>query len=184
MNIIEAIESANELRPGNRISDDTKRKWLYSLDLKIYNEVILTHEREEISGDINGDGIVDEKDKDLLRKVIMGTYIPSEKELLRCDVNNDGTIDQRDIVWLEKKFFRDYLTVTDAKLIIPDIDSEVYVWYLVSQIDAATGETERYNMSTERFNLLYKAFSARYNREHTPINNYRVHNVMAVGGIS
>lgn len=129
MDIIEAIESANELRPGNRISDDVKRRWLYSLDLKIYNEIYSTHTPNEV-------------------------LVPQS-----------------------------YMSVTDAELLIPDIDSEVYVWYLVSQIDAASGESDRYNMSVERFNSLYKEFSARYNREHTPINNHRVRNVMTVGGI-
>lgn len=130
MKIIEAIESANELRPGNRISDDVKRKWLRSLDLKIYNEIYATH------------------------------------------TLNDAT--QPD----------EYDKIYDTELLVPDIDAELYVWYIVSQIDAATGETDRYNMSVERFNLLYTEFSARYNREHTPINNYRAHNAMAVGGIS
>jgi hypothetical protein len=130
MKIIEAIESANELRLGNRISDDVKRKWLRSLDLKIYNEIYATH------------------------------------------TPNDAT--QPD----------EYDKIYDTELLVPDIDAELYVWYIVSQIDAATGETDRYNMSAERFNSLYKEFSSRYNREHTPINNYRVRNVMAVGGIS
>lgn len=130
MKIIEAIESANELRPGNRISDDVKRQWLRSLDLKIYNEIYATH------------------------------------------TPNDATSPDG------------YEEIYDTELLVPDIDAELYVWYIVSQIDAATGETERYNMSAERFSLLYKEFSARYNREHTPINNYRVRNVMAVGGIS
>ena len=130
MKIIEAIESADELRPGNRVSNDTKRRWLYALDLKVYNEVFVTHEGNEAE-------------------------IPT-----------------------------DYLTTTDTELLIPEIDSEVYVWYLISQIDSATGESDRYNTSAERFNSLYNEFTKRYNREHTPINNYRVHNVMAVGGIS
>lgn len=184
MTILEAIESADELRAGNRISEDTKRKWLRSLDLKIYNEVILTHEHEEIRGDINGDGIIDEKDVKILDAVIMGTYTPTEKESLQCDVNKDGVIDKYDRPLLAQNVFPNYLSVTDATLLIPDIDAEAYVWYLVSQIDAASGESDRYNMSVDRFNLLYKRFTARYNREHTPINNYRVHNVMAVGGIS
>ena len=130
MKIIEAIESANELRAGNRISDDMKRQWLLSLDLKIYNEIYATH------------------------------------------TPNDAT--QPD----------GYEEIYDTDLLVPGIDAELYVWYIVSQIDAASGETDRYNMSADRFNALYRNFSARYNREHTPINNYRVHNVMAVGGIS
>lgn len=130
MKIIEAIESANELRPGNRISDDTKRQWLRSLDLKIFNEICSTH------------------------------------------TPNDATPPD------------EYNEVYDTDLLVADIDAGLYVWYIVSQIDAVTGESERYNMSVERFNTLYRNFSARYTREHTPINNYRVHNVMAVGGIS
>ena len=129
MTILEAIEAANELRAGNRVSDDTKRRWLYQLDLKIFNEVIATHTQTEAVSP------------------------------------------------------KDYTKTTDCDLLIPDIDSEVYVWYLIAQIDSATGESDRYNTSAERFNSLYTAFTKRYNREHTPINNLRVRNAMKVGGI-
>lgn len=74
-------------------------------------------------------------------------------------------------------------TVEDCEMLIPDTHSEVYVWYLVSKIDAALGETERYNTSAERHNSLYNAFSRWYTREHTPINNTHLRNVSRVRGI-
>lgn len=74
-------------------------------------------------------------------------------------------------------------TLEDCEMLIPDTHSEVYVWFLVSQIDAALGESERYNTSAERHNALYNAFSRWYTREHTPINNARLRNVSRVRGV-
>lgn len=71
----------------------------------------------------------------------------------------------------------------DSEMIVSGAHSELYVWYLVSQIDAALGETERYNTSAERYNSLYRDFSASYTRGHIPINNYKLRNVSKVRGI-
>lgn len=129
MKVSEAINCADELRPGNRISVETKRRWLLSLDRNIFNDIIKQHENATV-------------------------VEPS-----------------------------DYTEEHDAEMLLSDSDTEVYVWYIISQIDAVTAETERYNTSAERFNSLYKRFSARYTREHTPIPQGALHNIMKVGGI-
>ena len=124
-----AINAANELRAGNRIAESTKRRWLLSLDKRIYEEIILVHE---------------------------GSENVSEPD--------------------------DY-TSKDSTLLLPDTYSDVYVWYLVSQIDLALAETERYYNSSGRFNSLYSAFERRYTREHMPLQKHRLHNVMRVRGV-
>lgn len=129
MKLSEAIKGADELRPGNKISNETKRRWLYSLDVGIFENVMLAHEDNA------------------------------------------------------SEYPKDYLTEFDPDLLLDNSDAEVYVWYLVAQIDSATGESERYNTSTERYKALYKAFSAKYTREHMPIQKHRLQNVMRIGGL-
>lgn len=124
-----AINAADELRPGNRVSAEMKRRWLFNLDKRIYEDIVLAHEGADTVSEPDG-----------------------------------------------------YLEI-DSELLIPDTHSEVYVWYLISQIDAALAETERYYTSSERFNSLYSAFSRWYTREHMPLQKHRLHNVMRVGGL-
>lgn len=76
----------------------------------------------------------------------------------------------------------DYRT-EDAVLLIPDTYSEVYVWFLISQIDAALGETERHNTSAERYNSLYAEFLRWYNRTHLPKQPPKIHSVLKRRGI-
>ena len=47
MTVNEAIEAADELRP-NTIPKQQKLKWLNDLERRIYNEIYLTHEHEDI----------------------------------------------------------------------------------------------------------------------------------------
>ena len=46
MTVQDAIERANSMRSGNSASDEMKIKWLTELDNVLYNDVVLTHERE------------------------------------------------------------------------------------------------------------------------------------------
>lgn len=127
MRVSEAISGADGLRPGNNIDVQIKRRWLLSLDKKIYSDIILKHEGE----------------------------VPPPVNYLSCD----------------------------AELLLPDTDFEVYIWYLISQIDSALGESARHNTSAERFNYLFSSASARYKREHKPLQPNKVHNVMKARGI-
>ncbi len=123
-----AILRADEIRPGNQIGADIKRKWLYNLDARIFLNVISAHE---------GAG----------------------------EAPND------------------YTDEDDSELLLSAPDDELYLWYLASQIDAATGETERFNISIAKYNELYSDFTKRYTRTHTPLQNARLKNVYSLGGI-
>ncbi|MBP3372590.1 MAG: hypothetical protein J6L88_08715 [Clostridia bacterium] len=52
-------------------------------------------------------------------------------------------------------------------LLIEDTFCDVYVKYLLSQIDFANGETGRYNASAVLFNAAYSHFLDHMNRTHT-----------------
>ncbi len=71
----------------------------------------------------------------------------------------------------------------DVELLVSEIYSGLYIWYLVAKIDSALGETEKYNISTNRYNSLYSDFRAWYTRTHKPFNKYRLKNTFKVGGI-
>lgn len=47
MTVKEVIETVDALRP-NEIAAEDKRKWLYELESRIYEDLYVTHEHEEI----------------------------------------------------------------------------------------------------------------------------------------
>lgn len=54
-------------------------------------------------------------------------------------------------------------------LIMPDEYGEAYVLWLLSKIDLANCEYERYNNSAAAFSAAYQSFTDAYNREHMPL---------------
>lgn len=59
---------------------------------------------------------------------------------------------------------------TDVEeLLVPEPYTDLYVYYLMAQIDFAQAEYDRYNNTTIRFNEAYDRFRRWYNREHRPI---------------
>lgn len=59
-------------------------------------------EEETVTGDINGDGVVDEYDKELLEAYINGDTDVDEGRLKAADVNGDGIIDEEDTRIIEQ----------------------------------------------------------------------------------
>ncbi len=57
----------------------------------------------------------------------------------------------------------------DQELLAEDAYADMYVKWLMAQIDFANAEMQRYNNSAAMFNSLYEEFSAAYTREHMPV---------------
>ena len=53
-------------------------------------------------GDVNGDGIVDDKDISLINGYIAGTITLTSDQLIRADVNRDEKVDGADKLYVEK----------------------------------------------------------------------------------
>lgn len=68
-------------------------------------------------------------------------------------------------------FIYDESTNLQEKLLVPDPYSELYIHYIISQIDFYNGEYARYNNSAGMFNQQYNEFSRWYNREHMPLQS-------------
>lgn len=57
----------------------------------------------------------------------------------------------------------------DAELIAGDLYGDIYVYYLLAQIDRAQQETAKYNVDASLYQSLYNQFVGYYNRKHTPL---------------
>ena len=55
-----------------------------------------------ILGDVNGDGVVNGKDSNVIRKILGGSYSASELETLAADVNRDGLINGVDANYIAR----------------------------------------------------------------------------------
>lgn len=62
-------------------------------------------------------------------------------------------------------------SVLTTELLVPAPYDDVYLRWLESQIDYATGEYGKYNNSSIAFNDAFTAFKTYYNRTHMPISN-------------
>lgn len=65
---------------------------------------------------------------------------------------------------------------TDAQLIADDMYADLYMYYLLAQIDRAQQEYAKYNVDVQQYNALFQQFAAKYNRTHLPLqpNSIRV----------
>ena len=59
-------------------------------------------------------------------------------------------------------------TPLSTELLAPAPYSELYLFWLESQIDYANGETKRFNNSSTMFNVAYQDYANYYNRTHLP----------------
>lgn len=59
----------------------------------------------------------------------------------------------------------------ENELLVPYPYDELYVYYLISQIDYYNAEISRYNNSSMMFNNAYNEFEAAYNRDHMVAEN-------------
>lgn len=101
-----------------------------------YEYILENESKEDLLGDVNGDGIVDEKDVELVQKYDAGTGSLTDDEKKRADVNGDGVIDAGDALKIlnmiidKNAVFGD--VNGDGKLTQEDVD-------LIKNYDAGTG---------------------------------------------
>lgn len=55
-----------------------------------------------ILGDINGDGIINVKDSNMLKRIISGSYMPDADEFIRADIEKDNRINTKDSYALKR----------------------------------------------------------------------------------
>lgn len=79
------------------------------------------------------------------------------REILNIHEREEGSID-----------FKGYET-EETELLVPEPYTDLYVYYLMAQIDFAQAEYDRYNNATIRFNEAYDRFRRWYNQKHRPI---------------
>jgi len=73
----------------------TKELYAHAEGWKLFGKIV---EGNDIEGDVDGNGVVDDDDRALLVKIIMGEVQPDEATLKRADVNNDTCINAADLV--------------------------------------------------------------------------------------
>lgn len=52
-------------------------------------------------GDLNRDGVIDEKDIEIIKNIISGKILPTDLQKHLGDVNHDGVIDEKDLKYIE-----------------------------------------------------------------------------------
>lgn len=58
---------------------------------------------EKPTNDINGDGIINQLDVDMVRKTLEGSYKPTNEMLKRMDVNEDGVVSLLDLAIIKSE---------------------------------------------------------------------------------
>ena len=86
-----------EDKPGN--NKQTLRNDLYDSNETLISDVTVRLKRK---GDINNDGVINQKDIDLLTYHLSGRSILTGEEYDRADLNNDGVVDVKDGVAISK----------------------------------------------------------------------------------
>lgn len=65
------------------------------------------NDKLQFYGDVNRDGVIDQKDIDLIKKFIDGSETPSDLQKILGDVNHDGVIDDKDIEYIQNFINKD-----------------------------------------------------------------------------
>ena len=68
-------------------------------------------------------------------------------------------------------------TAGTTELLVPYPYSDVYIWYIIRNIDLYNNEIARYNNSNAMYNNAYLTYSDYYTRSHGPrqgITNFKV----------
>ena len=81
------------------------RKWFWIVTtflLLVLLVLVLTYQNPVILGDVNGDGVIDEKDLTKVQNYLLETEKLSGWEKLRADMNQDGEITILDLLKLSK----------------------------------------------------------------------------------
>lgn len=167
MTIAQALARLNALKP-HEYPDDAVIAWLADVEQLIINEVIAWHwprwwpcRKPKPPGedplDQNAPGMGDAQTGDTPSEDAPGEDTPDAGEPPK---------DERP-KWPPER----YTTATpgDTVLIVPDPYSELYVHYLMAQIDYHNAEMARYTNSMSMFGASLSEFSNWYNRTHLPI---------------
>ncbi len=81
------------------------RKWFWIVTtflLLVLLVLVLTYQNPVILGDVNGDGVINEKDLAKVQNYLLETEKLSRWEKLRADMNQDGEITILDLLKLSK----------------------------------------------------------------------------------
>ena len=83
-------------------------------------EVPVNLEVENTVGDINGDGVCNSSDLELLRKVVLDNIIVDDDKFAVYDINADGVLDAKDLVTLKEQ-------IKDSTVNLGDINSDGFI---------------------------------------------------------
>ena len=64
-----------------------------------YNTVLVP---QYDTGDINGDGTVNIKDSNLMKRILISNYSPDYRQFNAADINKDGSVNTKDAFMLKK----------------------------------------------------------------------------------
>lgn len=81
--------------PGYIINVDEQGSHITVKDPEVDNDKL------QFYGDINRDGVIDEKDLQLVQDIVNGDLTPTELQKVLADVNHDGIIDEKDILYIQ-----------------------------------------------------------------------------------
>ena len=82
-------------------NDDIKNLEEQIVPVKIKSGNIIISSKNNISGDVNNDGVVDLKDVILIRRFIVGGW-DVDVDTEAADVNNDGVVDLKDVILIRR----------------------------------------------------------------------------------
>lgn len=158
-------------------SDDTDYSKLDSNTLYLIFEEDL-----EITGDINGDGIVDESDYTLLQNILNGvitennykTSIPNRADLswadlyTLCDLNNDSNVDNSDLTTLGNLI--GYVVPTDSSILDLSEYTTNYSEGILTLTGTVTNQILNIQNTSNVTNQILISEDASYNNEILTIN--------------
>jgi len=156
MTIREAIVALDTLRP-NMFTVPEKLAWLSELDGLIWQDVLRMRQRPAVPdfspfpNPLDADGNF--------------VFPPAVPEADDGVWNGEDTGEQGHVVYTD---FTDE-NGDELLLLVPfPYDREIYVNYLMMQVDQANGETEKYNQSSRLFNTGLLNYRNYVNRQRTP----------------
>jgi len=161
MTIQNAIDRVDRLRP-NRVPVGEKIRWLCDLDRMVMDEVILCHEpgRPPVAGDAGK--LTPEEARELQH--------PADREAVPFPVVA-RPIGERKAAPAAQVSYPDYHGESDmgTELLVREPYTDVYLWWLCSQMDLVNAETDRYANDRTMFNSAWNQYSDWYTRTHMPI---------------
>lgn len=158
MTLQEAIDRVDRSKP-NKFTFDEKVKWISELDGMLYLELLRTHHLSRDEHDHIREWCVKHGWADPLNAGLR----PTCDECCHHGQHSDGMV------------FEGYDATTDlgTELIVPFPYTDIYQYYLMSEIDLANGETDRYANDRELFNNAYLTFSDYFTRKYMPKQAFR-----------